>query len=150
MWWVGGSRPKIMPLSGPSCKLRLSRSSARLRFQDRSSVAILRLSSLIGVANLLRRDAHSMFEPTGELLHGGFLQQLRFHTIAVVNFRTWLSVCMMHVVMNALCHGIVRGAGTVTTDGGMFGTPLPMMPSRFMRTSSLRTFATRWPKKSPR
>jgi hypothetical protein len=32
---------KIMPLLGLSLKLRLSRSLARLRFQDRPSVAIL-------------------------------------------------------------------------------------------------------------
>ena len=37
-----GSSEIIMPLCGPSCKLRLFRSSARLRFQDRPSVAILR------------------------------------------------------------------------------------------------------------
>ena len=33
---------KIIPLRGPSCKLRLSRLSARLRFQDGPSVAITR------------------------------------------------------------------------------------------------------------
>ena len=41
--WVGGwvgSGERIMPLCGPSCKLRLSRSSAMLRFQDRPSMAI--------------------------------------------------------------------------------------------------------------
>jgi hypothetical protein len=40
--WLGGwvgSGERIMPLCGPSCKLRLSRSSARLRFQDRPSMA---------------------------------------------------------------------------------------------------------------
>jgi hypothetical protein len=37
----------IVPLCGPSCKLRLSRSSARLRFQDRPSVAIMNIDELI-------------------------------------------------------------------------------------------------------
>ena len=43
---MGVGWPKIMPLSGPSCKLRLSRSSARLRFQDRPSVAIINRKSV--------------------------------------------------------------------------------------------------------
>ena len=33
----------IMPLRGPSCKLRLSRFSAKLKFQDVLSVAIIAL-----------------------------------------------------------------------------------------------------------
>ena len=33
-------RVKVKPLRGPSCKLRLFRSSAKLRFQDGPSVAI--------------------------------------------------------------------------------------------------------------
>ena len=39
--WVDGSSERIMPLCGPSCRLRLSRSSARLKFQNRPSVAIV-------------------------------------------------------------------------------------------------------------
>ena len=39
--WGGVTIQKIMPLRGLSCKLRLSRSSARLRFQDRPGVAKL-------------------------------------------------------------------------------------------------------------
>jgi hypothetical protein len=41
---VGGwlvSSERIMPLCGLSCKLRLARFSARLKFQDRPSMAIL-------------------------------------------------------------------------------------------------------------
>ena len=46
--WVGGRvggwfNPIIMPLCGPSCKLRLSRFSAKLKFQDGPSVAIMPL-----------------------------------------------------------------------------------------------------------
>ena len=35
-----GSSERIMPLCGLSCKLRLARFSARLKFQDRPSMAI--------------------------------------------------------------------------------------------------------------
>ena len=38
-------RLKITPLHGPSCKLRLSRFSVRLKFQDGPSVAITQKSS---------------------------------------------------------------------------------------------------------
>ena len=37
MWWT---RAVIIPLRGPSCKLRLFRFSAKLKFQDGPSVAI--------------------------------------------------------------------------------------------------------------
>jgi hypothetical protein len=39
--WVDGRFiARIKPLRGPSCKLRLARFSARLKFQDGPSVAI--------------------------------------------------------------------------------------------------------------
>ena len=44
--WVAGwlaGRVIIVPLRGLSCKLRLSRLSAELKFQDRPSVAIVQL-----------------------------------------------------------------------------------------------------------
>jgi hypothetical protein len=49
--WVAGWIIRIIvPLCGPSCTLRLSRSSARLRFQDRPSVAICYLDKVISSA----------------------------------------------------------------------------------------------------
>ena len=39
--WAEVTIQKIRPLRGPSCKLRLSRFSVRLKFQDVPSVAIL-------------------------------------------------------------------------------------------------------------
>ena len=43
----------IMPLCGPSCKLRLVRFSARLRFQDRPSMAIVSSVSHTGILAMM-------------------------------------------------------------------------------------------------
>ena len=40
-WVAGWIRKIIIPLRGPSCKLRFARISDRLKFQDEPSVAIL-------------------------------------------------------------------------------------------------------------
>jgi hypothetical protein len=42
---VGGSSWIILQICGPSCNLRLFRSSARLRFQDRAESCNITLSS---------------------------------------------------------------------------------------------------------
>ena len=63
--WVGGwvTIQKIMPLHGLSCKLRLSRSSAELRFQDRPSVAIIFAPTTI-ILHLLRFSYDEQQEKT--------------------------------------------------------------------------------------
>ena len=50
--WVESSEI-IMPLCGPSCKLRLVRFSARLRFQDRPSMAIVSSVSHTGILAMM-------------------------------------------------------------------------------------------------
>jgi hypothetical protein len=57
----------IIPLRGPSCKLRLARFSAKLKLQDGPSVAkiqkIVATKKLFSLAHLLRSDKHQRGSP---------------------------------------------------------------------------------------
>ena len=68
MGWVGWvTIQKIMPLRGLSCKLRLSRSSARLGFQDRPSVGILETNFCGGSGTVIIQVTQLKFRWTCQL-----------------------------------------------------------------------------------